>query len=327
MKKIVAIEVSRDAIRAAEIANPLSKNPKVVKIGEIEIAPGTAAESQVVEVDSFVEAVKELWNEEKFSTRDVVLVVSGRRFVIRPHETSHTSMKSLRTVMSYEVASVVPENMTNPIIDFYPTYHVETKTGIKTTGLVIATPADPIEGLVGALTRANLNVEFVDFAPMAIARFIRNFLKSGENLDTYALVNVREFTSDILIASNNVPRMIRVAPTGLPSRKRRRGRRVKQDVAGLDTSLENAEQSPVEALANEINKTIESQNRELNLNIDKIYITGPRDDEETLNELRALVQAEIIPLNAGSALHNDKIDYEFSASDFVAVCAGMRGKK
>lgn len=327
MKKIVAIEVSRDAVRAAEIMNPLSKNPKVSKIGEIELPPGVAGESQVVEIDTFVESVKELWANEKFSTKDVALVVSGRRFIIRPHETTHTDMKAFRSVMSYEVGSVVPEQMINPVIDFYPTKHIESKTGIRTLGLVIATPADPIETLIGALIRADLNVEFVDYAPMAIARFIRNFVKNDENLDTYALVNVRELSSDILIAEDNIPKMIRVAPTGLHPKSRKKGRRVRTEAEGLDSEVSGAEQSPLEKLADEINKTVASQNRELGLQIDKIYITGPRSDEATVADLRKLVDADIVPLSAGSALHNDNIDHNFSASDFVAVCAGMRGKK
>lgn len=326
MKKIVAIEVSRDAIRAAEIASPLSKNPKVVKIGEIEIPAGVASESQVVEIDTFVESLKKLWETEKFSTRDVALVVSGRRFVVRTHETTHTTMKSLEKVMNFEVGTVIPEQMTNPIISFYPISHSESKTGIRTTGLVIATPAEPIETLIGALIRANLNIEFVDFAPMAIARFIRNFVKNDENLDTYALVNVRELSTDILIAEDNIPKMIRVAAAGLPPKAKRRGRRAKAEDIGLDDSRP-LEQSPIELLASEIKKTVASQNRELNLEINKLYLTGPRSDEETVKELRKLIDIDIIPLSANSALHSDSINSDFSSSDFVAVCAGMRGKK
>lgn len=326
MNKIVAIEVSRDAIRAAEIAKPLSKNPKVVKIGEIDLPAGVATESQVVEIDTFVESLKKLWENEKFSTKSVALVVSGRRFIVRSHETTHTTMKALRAVMNFEVATVVPEQMTNPIIDYYPVKHSESKTGIRTTGLVIATPAEPIESLIGAITRAGLSIEYVDFAPMAIARFIRNFVKHDENLDTYALVNVRELSTDILIAHNNVPQMVRVAPVGLPPKARKRGRRAKADDVGLDTSS-NVEQSPIESLATEINKTVESQNRELGLAIDKLYITGPRSDADTIKELSALVDIDIVPLSAESAFHNDSIDHDLSVSDFVAVCAGMRGKK
>lgn len=327
MKKIVAIEVSREAIRAAEIANPLSKNPKVVNIGEIDLPPNVAGESQVVEIDTFVSSLKELWEKEKFSTKSVALVVSGRRFIIREHETTHTNMKQLRSVMSFELANVVPEQMTNPIIDFYPMRHNETKTGIRTTGLVIATPADPIETLIGALVRAGLNIEFVDYAPMSIARFIRNFMKHDEDYDTYALANIRELSTDILIAEDNVPKMIRVAPAGLPPKARKRGRRVREEDTGLDSTTSISEQSPIEQVANEINKTIELQNRELNLNVNKLYVTGPRSDQETINELQKLVKAEIIPLSVSSASHNNTIDQEFSASDFVAVCAGMRGKK
>lgn len=326
MKKLVAVEVSRDAIRAAEVVNPLSKNPKVVKIGEIEVGAGVAAESQVLEIDTFVQALKDLWEEKSFSTKNIVLVVSGRRFIVRPHETNHTNMKAFRSAMRFEVADVVPEQMTNPIIDFYPMRHSETKTGIKTTGLVIATPAEPVESLIGAATRAGLTVEYVDYAPMSIARFIRNFVKHDENLDTYALANVREISTDILIADNNVVKSIRVVPTGLTPNSRKRGRHAKAEEIGLDSTIDVTE-SPVEKLAREIDLTIRSQSNELGISIPKLYLTGPRSDVETIKELQELVDVGIVPLSADSALHSDSIDHDFSASDFVAVCAGMRGKK
>lgn len=73
--------------------------------------------------------------------------------------------------------------------------------------------------------------------------------------------------------------------------------------------------------------TIRSQSNELGISIPKLYLTGPRSDVETIKELQELVDVGIVPLSADSALHSDSIDHDFSALDFVAVCAGMRGKK
>lgn len=326
MKKIVAIEVSRDAIRAAEILAPLSKNPSVSKIGEVEIPPGVAGESQVYEVDNFVESLERLWEEYKFTTRSVVLVVSGRRFIVRPHETFHTSMKDLKGVLRYEAASVIPESMQNPIIDFYPISNTETQNGEKTNGLVIATPVEPIETLVGALVKAKLQVEFVDFAPMSIARFIKNNVSSEDYGEGYALANIRELSTDILIAKGDTPHMIRVAAAGLLPPQKKLGRHVKQETNSF-VDTDGSIYTPVEVLAREIKVTINSQIEDLGIKIDTLYLTGPRSDEETAAELKRLLDINVVSLTSDSAKHKDELDSDILSSDFVAVCAGMRGKK
>lgn len=325
MKSLVALDISGTTIRAAEISGPTSKSPKVSKIAEVDLPPGIAGESAVHDIDAFVEILKEFWVEEKFTTKSVVLAVSGRRFIVRDHETSHTSMKTLASVVHLEAAGSIPDQMSNPVVTFYPTRHIRTKTGVRTAGLVIATPADPIEVLVGAVLRAGLNVECVDFAPMAIARFINREVEAPES---YALVNIREESTDILIAKNNIPLMIRVTPKGLEPKKRTGRHSV--DEASL-TSLNATrfeEESPSASLAREINLTISTQRDELDLEIGTIYLTGSRsNDGELISTIKNSLGAEIVSLSTDAVSTDEKFDEELSAADFVAVCAGMRRKK
>lgn len=325
MKSIVSIEIGRESIKAAEISSPDSKNPKVVKIGELELPSGVAGESLVHEKKEFTEALQELWQKEKFSTKRVVLAVSGRRFMIRELETSHTSMKDFYNVMGYEVSNVIPDAMKNPIVDFYPTHHKESQDGIKTSGLVIATPAEQIEDIIECINDAKLELMFVDFAPMAIARFLRNNSSENFHKDGYALANIREYSTDILIAKDNIPRMIRVAATGLTPSTKKKGRHMKED---LPTSLSGEDTgSPVEALGREIRITVNSQLENLGINIETLYVSGSRTDDETMRALSDLTEMRVVPLSIDMVNHKDGLDEELTSSDFVAVCAGMRGKK
>lgn len=324
MKSIVAIEVSRDAIRAAEIFRPFSKNPSVAKIGELEIAPGVAGESEMREIDKFVEALEKLWEEQEFSTRSVALVVSGRRFIVRNHQTAHKSMKTLKPVLPYEVATVVPESMQNPVIDFYPTGHLETKNGVMTSGLVVATPSDPIENLIGGLVRAKMKIEYVDFAPMAIARFIKNNIEETEE-STYALANIRELSTDILVAKNNVPKMIRVAGVGLIPPQKKVGRHSQENRNIFESA--QGQLAPIDQVAREIKVTLDSQKNESGNDVDTLYITGPRSDQETIDALAKILKMKVVSLTTDTANQKNDLDMDVSASDFVAVCAGMRGKQ
>lgn len=325
MKSLVALDISGKAIRAAEILGPTSKAPKVSKIAEVDLPPGITGESAVHDIEAFVEILKEFWVTEKFSTKSVVLAVSGRRFIVREHETSHTKMKTLESVVHLEAAGVIPDQMHNPVVSFYPTRHIQTKTGIRTAGLVIATPAEPLENLVGAVLRAGLNVEFVDFAPMSIARFISREMDAPES---YALVNIREESTDILIAKNNIPLMIRVTPRGLEPNKRVGRHAVDESSLTSLNATRFEEESPTASLARDINLTISSQRDELGLDIDTVYLTGSRNtDRELVSLIENSLGATIVSLSTDIVSTDEKFDEDLSAADFVAVCTGMRSKK
>lgn len=323
MKSIVALEVSKDIIRAAEVIAPLSKKPRVSKTSEFSLEPGIIGESMVHDSEAFVEILKEFWAREKFSTKNIALVVSGRRFVIREHETSHTSLKALRSVLDFESKSVIPEQMINPIVDFYPTRSLDTKTGIKTSGLIIATPADPIESLLGSITRAGLHICFVDFAPMAIARFIQKELNPT---GSYVLANIRDDSTDILIAKNNIPQFIRVAPNGLETKPRKVGRRAaKSDAAVSFTKNGYVEESPSITLAREINNTALQQMEYSDINISTLYVSGPRStDPDLLQVLESQLNLTVTPLSRSNISETSP---ELDSACFVSVCGGLRGKK
>lgn len=326
MKSIVSIEIGRESIKAAEISGPESKNPKVVKIGEMELPPGIAGESLVHEKDRFTKILVELWKQEKFSTKRVALVVSGRRFMARELETAHTSMKDFYNVMEYEVNNVVPDQMKDPVVDFYPMYHKKEADVVKTVGLVIATPSEPIEDIVDCINDAKLELMFVDFAPMAIARFLKNNIQNENQSSGYALANIREYSTDILVAKDNVPRIIRVAGAGLTPPTRKKGRHMKEEPVN-SLGVDGAERSPLETLAREIRITVNSPTENLEVDIDTLYVTGSRTDSETMENLSSLTNMKVIPLNVDMVNHKDGLNEELTSSDFVAVCAGMRGKK
>lgn len=327
MKSIVSLEVGSDAIRAAEIAAPLSKNPRVLNLGEIAIPPGTAKESILDNREVYMEKLKELWEQENFKTKNVAITVSGRRFLIREHETGYNSLKDLKSVLPMDAAGVVPEGMHDPILDFYPTHHVDSKEGSRTGGLVIATPAEYIETLVYATADAGFHVEFVDFAPMAIARFIRNQIDPNTS---YVLANIREESTDIVVAKNGVPRLVRATPNGLEPIKRQIGR-VQTDTSSIKSYNESfAQDSPMVKLAREIRVTTMSFYEEMNMDgPSKLYLTGPRSsDSELVRTLEDILKVDVTSLHQNVEIPKDKeLDDEMSASDFVAICGGMRGKK
>lgn len=326
MKSLVAVEIHNNSLRVAEIHNPMSKNPKVVQAHTIDLPPNLAGESLINEDDSFSEILQETWKAEGFKTKDVVIAVSGRRFIARNHVTSQTDLKTFKENIRYDTSAVVPDSMTDPIIDFYPTHYSKDKASIKTHGLVVATPSEPIERIIGAFIKAGLTVRFVDFGPMCIARFLNNYT----NDDDYAVVNIREFSSDIFVVKDNIVRIVRIVPNGLSLPTKKRGKRVKEVSQSLNDDDFMVQQSPLERLSSDILVTLESQIDDLDSGIEKLYITGNSSHEEkTLETLHSLLgdSVKLIPLEFPQNLNKNNIDDDDLDANFVSICAGFRNKK
>lgn len=349
MSKIVALEVSPQAIRGAEISGYLSKKPKLLRVGEVKLEANVTGESIVLEDDIFVKALKELWVTSEFSTKIVSLIVSGRRFIVRPHSTHHTSMETIRKVLPYEASQSLPEQTEGLIYDFYPTHEVQTKLGLKTDGLVVSTPSEPINRLVLSLKQAKLGLEYVDFAPLAVTRWIMR----NRPEKTYALINIREDSTDIVLAEDSMPRMVRVLSKGLNSKHRKTEREIvptspllRRDVLG---------DHGVNLLVQDIGLTVKTQTESITEELECIFTSGPRaEDPELKKRIEGLFGIPVIPLSIDSEALNtsDKrktviadtvstevnnedsaISDEDSASDeidnssfdnFVAMAGGMR---
>lgn len=254
MKRLVAVEVTAEFIRAVELDAPLSANPKLVKFGEYPLEQGVAGESEVFEMEELTNAFKAFWSIEKFGTKNVALGISGRRTIVRDFETQEDTLENIRGRLGFEAANMIPSQMGNPILDYYPTNLVDDPAaGRKLEGLVIATPSEPIEKLVGVIQAAGMEVMVVDFIPFAVARVARKaFGAEGE----YLIVNIREFSSDIIALKNGVPEMVRVIPNGLGVRSNRGGKH--RGVADAAASFQPTQTTidPVDALVAGVRSTM-----------------------------------------------------------------------
>ena len=321
MSKVVALEITPQAIRAAEISGHKSKKPKLLRVGEVKLEDGITGESSVIDIAKFADSLKTLWAKSKFTTKTVGVVISGRRFIVRPHTTGHTSLDILRNVLPYEAPGAFPEQVSNLLFDFYPTHEVATKAGIRTEGLVISSPSDSINEIALGLDRAKLDLEYVEFAPLAVSRWVRNNLE-GEN---YVIVNIRDESTDIVLVERGMPRMIRVVSKGLsPNRRKFRGETDEEHLLRRDVIGD----SGIKILVQDIGMTIQSQMDEGISSIECIYISGPRAEDSSL--IAMLEENFEVPAKPLAITTIDETD-EYEENNiqprldaFVAMCGGMR---
>lgn len=255
MKKVVAVEVTSEHVRGVEIENPLTSKPKLVRYGEIELPQGVAGESEIFDIDSVTQAFKELWKQEKFSTKSVVLGLGGRKILVRDYETPVAEIEKIRATLKFEAANLLPAQMGDATLDFYPASFKTADTGAEVIqGLLVASPSEPAERIIAAIQSAGLEVEAVDYIPFAIARVARKaFGTDGD----YLLVNVRSYSTDIVAMNQGAVQMIRVIPNGLIVRERVGGKhRGVADAAASFAGGDSPTADPIDSLVSGLRNTI-----------------------------------------------------------------------
>lgn len=255
MKRLVAVEVTDDYVRGVEIEAPLTNKPKLTKFGEVELPRGVANESEIFDVDAVSDALKDLWKQEKFGTKTVALGLGGRKILVRDHDAALNDLATIKKNLSFDAANILPQAMGNAILDFYPTGITKSDTDMDmVNGLLVATPLESAEKIVAALTGADLDVQFVDYLPFALARSAR---KAFGGKDEYMLVNVKSYSTDIIALKQGVPQMVRVIPNGLIVRDNKGGKHRGVADSSASFSGEVAVQTdPIDSLIKGIGNTI-----------------------------------------------------------------------
>lgn len=254
MKRIVAIEITPDFVRGVEVQNPLTATPKIVGFGEVPLAAGVAGDSEVFDESLLKAALSKLWIDQNFTTRKVILGIGGRKILNREFETPVADIARIRSKLKFETANILPPQMTDALLDFYPTEIKPSESGLDLVhGLLIAAPQQVVEQLVKVAKDAGLSVEGVDYLPFGLARTARKaFGATGE----YLLVNIRPMATDIIALKLGVPQLIRVIPNGVSIRPREVGKHVDTDDRTSFNTEQSSSSDPITSLASGVRSTI-----------------------------------------------------------------------
>lgn len=213
-QSVVGLDISSRGLLATEIEDPAGKHPKLVRIHAVPLEPGTARDSEVIDITAVSLAVKRLWNEAKFRSKRVVLGVGNQRVLVRDHTVGLMPLPQVRQALPYQVEDLLPVPVSETILDFYPIEEVERadETSEPTMrGLLVAAIKEGIETSVATLDDAGLSVIGVDLSPFAIVRAIN---AAGAPPGTHTVVMVCARTTYIIVLKNGVPQFVRIVPAG-----------------------------------------------------------------------------------------------------------------
>ncbi|WP_157157213.1 type IV pilus assembly protein PilM [Diaminobutyricimonas sp. LJ205] len=209
VQRIVGVDIGDTALRAVEVHNPTKARPTVVRFHEIALPEGAVRSGEVIEQNTVATALRQLWSEGRFKTRDVVIGIGNQKVVARDLTVAHAPIKRIREALPFQVQDLIPVPVEDALLDFYPIAAVEGENGPAVTGLLIAAVKAAVEANVSAVRQAGLSPVDVDLIPFALLRAL-NHATEGTN----AFIDIGAAATNVVLATNGVPQFVRIIPSG-----------------------------------------------------------------------------------------------------------------
>ena len=207
--RIVGLDIGNQVLRGIELEYVAKKRPVVRRYHEIALPEGAVRNGEVIEENTVATALKQLWAEAKFRSRDVVIGLGNQKVLARDLVVPRGSIESIRAALPFQVQDLIPVPVTEALLDFYPISEISSDTGPAVSGLLVAAVKTSVLANVNAIRKAGLSPVDVDLVPFALQRSI-----GADTVGTAAVIDIGATTTNIVISTGGVPQFVRIIPAG-----------------------------------------------------------------------------------------------------------------
>lgn len=207
--RIVGLDIGNEVLRGIELEYVAKKRPVVMRYHEVTLPEGAVRNGEVVEENTVATALKQLWAEGKFRTRDVVIGLGNQKVLARDLVVPRGSIESIREALPFQVQDLIPVPVAEALLDFYPVAEVASENGPAVSGLLVAAVKASVLANVNAVRKAGLWPVDVDLIPFALQRSI-----GADIPGTAAVIDIGATTTNIVISTGGVPQFVRIIPAG-----------------------------------------------------------------------------------------------------------------
>ena len=213
--RVVGLDIGTTAVRAAQLefgsGGPARSMPTLTRLAQVPLPLGAVRDGEVVDQPGVSAALRQLWQQGKFETRDVVLGVGNPRIIVRDLELPAMPHAQLRSSLPFQVTEMLPMQATDALLDYYPTDEYDGESGRMLMGMLVAAPKDSVTTNIIAVEGASLRPTLVDLNAFAL---VRSLARGDLAQRTAAFVDIGARTTTVVIARAGVPRLIRILRAG-----------------------------------------------------------------------------------------------------------------
>ncbi|MFY0408067.1 type IV pilus assembly protein PilM [Solicola sp. PLA-1-18] len=207
----IGIDIGATAVRAAVLApGTVNGRPSVTVegLGQVALPHGAVKDGVVHDGEVVTAALKQLWAEQKFNCRTVIVGVASPQALVRDLQMPNLDPARRAKALPYQAKEVIAVPIDELVLDYCQIGEPHPDSDLV-DGLLIATPREPVLTAVEAVERAGLRVARVDLSSFAALRAI-----GDQHLAVEAVVDLGAHLSTIVIHDRGVPKLVRTLARG-----------------------------------------------------------------------------------------------------------------
>jgi len=208
---LVGVDIGSTSLRAVELGAAGKAKPNLLRFHEIHLPEGAVIRGEVVEPEIVGPALKRLWSEGGFKSKNVVLGIGNHRVLVRDLSVPKMSLKRIRESLPFQIQNLLQVPIADSLLDFYPISESPGDHSQMVNGLLIAAEKESILGNIRVAEQAGLTPVEVDLIPFALSRLL---IGRPQLAGTVALIDIGASTTSVTIAIEGVPQFVRIIPAG-----------------------------------------------------------------------------------------------------------------
>jgi type IV pilus assembly protein PilM len=208
----VGIDIGTRTITVAEVKS--GKGGTIVtNFGGVELPQDAVREGEILDHAAVSEALKELVDSAKVSSKKVWLGVSNQRVVVRQVDLPWMEEKELRESLRYQIQEYIPIPVEEAELDVHIVDEFTTDAGDRMQRLLlVAGHRDMVTAHVNAAVEAGLKPIGVDLNPFSVLRSMGDVSLMDQG--NQVLVDVGAGITNIVVHEAGVPTFVRILVMG-----------------------------------------------------------------------------------------------------------------
>lgn len=213
--RVIGLDIGTTGVRAAELefatGRPGKGGPTLQRFSQVALPAGAVRDGEVTDQAVVSGALRQLWQQGKFATKDVVIGIGNQRVLVRELELPWMPPAQLKASLPYQVQEMLPVSIDDALLDFLPTEEADGPQGRIVRGLLVAAPRETVTTNLLAVEAAGLRPTAVDLNGFAL---VRAFGRTAAPGAVAAYVEVGARVTTVVVAQGTTPRLVRVLPMG-----------------------------------------------------------------------------------------------------------------
>lgn len=189
-KSLVGLDIGSSSVKLVEL-KPVSKgefNWKLVNLGVAQLAPEVIVDGSIMDSTVVVDAIQQLFRENKVKTSDVAIAVSGHSVIIKKITMAFMSEEELGESIRWEAESYIPFDIDDVQMDYQVLDEADRGDGNMDV-LLVAAKKEKVSEYVSVVQQSGKTPVVVDVDSFALQNALTSNYELSD-LQVTALINI-----------------------------------------------------------------------------------------------------------------------------------------